>query len=158
MTGFVNRFRTNEEILEHINLIKDTDFFNTTTNDLISCLDVELAQLFVKDIIDPKEWYAKPIDPKGLIEGYMEFALMKAADHRGLSALRSIAHMKAFVWLDGKDDLYKFLCEASAYPPYGVPMLKKIVDEYKLPWTEDIQMDRMAQGLPCTPDCAEGCQ
>jgi len=158
MTGFANRFRTNEEILEHINLIKGSDPFMITTNDLILCMDLEAASVVLGNVaLDPEEWYSQPVDPKGMIEGYMPFALAKAFDHRGLSALRSISHFKAYTWLDGKDELYEFLCDDKNYYPYGVPMLKKVCNAYGIPWTEDTQMNRMADGTSCTWDCKEGC-
>jgi len=65
------------------------------------------------------------------IRGYMEFAWDKANNRRGISAMRSLAHMSAWLWIDGKDELALSINE---YNYYGKPQLVEICEVYGIDW------------------------
>lgn len=149
------------EIVEHIRTIK-LDLFGTETNELVSRLPYGLAKEFLKPEVTEAEWTSLVLkhDNATIIsemEKYMGFAQGKALGHRGLSAMRSIDHYEGWLWLIEAEDI---LTE-NAYPMYGVPILNAICERFHFPkpideW--DIKdWNRMARGLPCTPDCSEGC-
>ena len=88
---------------------------------------------------------------------YMEFAVGKALDHRGISANRSVEKMKAWMTILGHYDEIDWY----HYANYGAPILKEICD--LMGW-EEVYADEyrseflnMARGKPCRPDCNEGC-
>ena len=86
-----------------------------------------------------------------------EYGWPKAQDHRGISAGRTIEKMRAWAWLlDDGDELFTKIRNA-AYPQYGAPTLKVICEHLDWPVPEDAGLQRMMQGLPCVPDCEEGC-
>jgi hypothetical protein len=61
---------------------------------------------------------------------YMEFAVEKACDHRGLSARRSISKMRGWLWLLNDNEMLEFIKNDNNYENYGAPILKKIIDKY----------------------------
>lgn len=63
------------------------------------------------------------------MKDYFDFAVDKALGQRGISASRSIAHYKAWIWLLGDDEFLQEI-ENSEYAPYGVPILTKIGKKY----------------------------
>ena len=98
----------------------------------------------------------KPLTREAVLEemrDYMEFAWDKAANHRGLSASRSIDKMEAWLWLLDDADL----CKPYGYASYGAPKLKVICNKYGFPIPDDPGVQRMMRGLPCRDDCEEGC-
>lgn len=85
---------------------------------------------------------------------YLQFAFGKAQDHRGLSASRSVDKMTEFLWLLNIDTTP--VGEAS-FQNYGVPQLKVVAGLLDVPFPTDADLVRMADGLPCRPECDEGC-
>lgn len=63
------------------------------------------------------------------MKDYFDFAVDKALGQRGISASRSIAHYKAWIWLLGDDEFLQEI-ENTEYAPYGVPILTKIGKKY----------------------------
>lgn len=126
--------KTQKQIVNRINNIKDDDFFGWQTGDLIAYLDFEHAKQFLKDDVTAEQWadMMEKRTPKEKIEGYMKFAWDKANNCRGISAGRSLEHMKAWVWLDGEDDLLNII-EAD-YDHYGKPHLVAICEHYGYDW------------------------
>ena len=120
--------RTQEEIAKRIEEVKDNDFFGTTRQDIVCFLDFENAKEYINSET-PKDAWDKVRkacnDPKFLMKEYMEFAWGKANNCRGLSAARSLDHYKAWLWLDGNDELCKELDE---YEFYGKDHLVKICE------------------------------
>jgi len=142
--------RTQDEIVERINKIREMDFFGFQATDLISFLDYQSALPFLKDGTKQEEWQTETKSPARLIEEYMPFALDKAEDHRGLSAERSINHMTAWLWLDGNDDLVSFAENEKNYLNYGVPILRKICESYGIPFPmDDSALVGMSEGRGC---------
>lgn len=119
--------RTTTEILQRIDTIKTEDFFGFESGDLIARLVLADARPFLKPDYDGADWKVLPRDREALlaeIKGYLPFAWDKATDQRGISASRSISHMRAWFWLLGDDDLNAIDWER--YNPYGEPILKQI--------------------------------
>ena len=123
--------RTQQEILARIEQIKADDFFGFQTNDLLCFLTYENAKPWLLEGAAEADW-KQFTDPAQQIKGYAEFAWGKANDRRGLSAPRSIEHMKAWLWLDGKDELVERM--DSEYEYYGKPCLVLICREYGIDW------------------------
>ena len=123
--------RTQEEILKRINEISKDDFFGFQTGDLIYFLSFDNAKKWLKKDVTAEKW-EQYTDPVERIKDYMPFAWDKANNCRGLSAGRSIEHMKAWLWLDGKNELADKM--ESLYEYYGKPCLRAICIEYEIDW------------------------
>lgn len=129
--------RTQQNILDRIAAIKaaGNDFFGFQTADLVSYLDFEHAKPFLNAGTTAEEWGKSRetlTSPADSIKSYMAFAWDKANNCRGLSAGRSVEHMKAWLWLDGKDELVAKL--DGAYEYYGKPCLYLVCKEYGIDW------------------------
>lgn len=123
--------RTQKEILARIKEIEPKDFFGFQSNDLLGFLTFENVKPWLKEGATEDKW-EQETDPVERIKDYMPFAWDKANNCRGLSAGRSIEHMKAWVWLDGNTDLFKQLEEDYEY--YGKPHLVKVCEAYGIDW------------------------
>jgi hypothetical protein len=118
--------RTDTEILARIAEVKERDFFALEQTDLALCLPRELAVDFFKDVV--ADWQPQPHDRESMIArmlDYMSFAWEKAIDKRGLSAVRSMCHYNAWVWLAGDD-----LGDLTEYEFYGKDNLVRICELY----------------------------
>lgn len=126
--------RTQDEIVAHMNKIKEDDMFGFQTGDLIGFLDFEHARPFLKDMVTKEYWdlIGKPADPEVQILDYLPFAWEKANNCRGLSASRSISHFLAWIWLID-DNFYKEIYkeEDENYQYYGKDILVMISEKYK---------------------------
>lgn len=147
--------RTQVEIMNRINLIEKQDFFGFQSSDLIGYLDYNNALLYVnediKQTLTETEWdekYKSKLTPEEQIKDYVSFAWDKANDCRGLSASRSIEHMKAWLWLDGQDVLADRM--NSIYEYYGKTCLVVICQYYDIDWK---QYD---DGVWVNNECDEG--
>lgn len=116
--------KTQDEILSRIAEVKENgeDFFGATRGDLIDFLTFENAKPFLIDGMTEEEWSKsmKTADEESIkiaATSYLPFAWEKANNCRGLSASRSIDHMKAYAWMLG-DEAYKGL-EEIEYEHYG---------------------------------------
>lgn len=130
--------KTDQEILDRIKEIEDDDFFGFQSSDLIGFLSYDAAKPFLEEGVTAEAWNADRQTPtrEAVIEkilSYMPFAWEKANDCRGLSAGRSIEHMKAWLWMLGDelhaklDDIYEF---------YGKPCLRVICEKYGWDWKQ----------------------
>jgi hypothetical protein len=117
------KMRTQEEILQRIESIKDHDFFGWQTSDLIDYLDYSNAQKFLKPDVDEKTWEGTFVPVKQRMIEYMEFAWEKANNKRGISASRTMDHYKTWLWLDGAEKLSD---GCDDYEFYGKPQLIEI--------------------------------
>lgn len=116
--------------------------------------------------IDPNyegdaEKYPTIRDFKAYGQEYLEFAITKALDHRGLSAGRSIEKLQEIAWLLSRNDVIEAMNEAG-YTNYGAPQLKAFAEkmgfEFKVgQYCEQADLDNMAAGKPCHKGCQEGC-
>jgi len=95
------------------------------------------------------------------MKSYMIFAISKAADHRGISAHRSIEKMQAYTAILEVDDQIDW----ERYRNYGAPILRQICDAmgWQELYTTEIEdwdrkpFDRMSQSKKCRDSCNEGC-
>jgi hypothetical protein len=62
---------------------------------------------------------------------YMSFAWDKANNCRGLSAGRSIDHMKAWLWLLGESEM---AAKIAHFSHYGKPQLRAICERFGWDW------------------------
>lgn len=133
--------KTDDEILARISEIKDDDFFGFQSGDLISVLPWGCAkEFFKKEFVDKVESGQEKYEPskrdaesvKAAILAYMPFAWDKAENERGISSLRSIDHMRAWLFLLGDESshLLAFTETEDNYSPYGKPILRKICEHF----------------------------
>lgn len=74
-----------------------------------------------------------PLTEEAVIEemrGYMEFALGKAYNERGISASRSVWKYVQWLWVLEDKELLAFAEDDDNYPMYGMPVLQRICDKY----------------------------
>ena len=133
--------RTAEEIVERVREIARLDLFGAERTDLLTYVPFESAKEFLKEGADQEEWDKECLENTQQnivkeIREYMPFAWDKANNARGLSANRSISHMRAWVWLLGHDELAKSLFDD--YNNYGKPQLVQICElpEVNLDWRQ----------------------
>lgn len=131
--------RTQEEIVNRIEELKDLDFFGFQRSDLIEYLDFEHAKPYLKDDATKEQWdkvVDEREDPVHMIKDYMEFAWEKANGCRGISAGRSLDHMKAWLWLAGEDEFLEEHNHFENYEYYGKPQLIAICEKYDIDWKQ----------------------
>lgn len=120
--------KTQEEIISRIQNIKKSDMFGFETNGLLEKLTFENAKPYLKEGTTKEEWTTEEINRETILKemlDYMPFAWEKAKGFRGLSAGRSMAHYKIWVWLIGDD-----LGDLQNYQFYGKDNLVKICEHY----------------------------
>ena len=120
--------RTDEEILERIESVKENDWMGTQVRDLVVRLPFEKAQPYLTPEADAEAWKVYPRDREALqaeMLEYMSFAWDKANGCRGLSAERSMDHYNTWVWLAGDD-----LGDLTEYEHYGKDNLCRICAHY----------------------------
>lgn len=157
--------RTVNEILAKITEVAGDDLFGAQRTELVSSLPFSAAQAngFVKEGVAEETWTTHQIGTDDAVikamVGYLPFAIGKATDHRGLSASRSLDHMRGWLWLLGDDDLLAIADDGAQYRPYGGPILGAIVKKYApdLPAAKTPEFERMAAGRPCEDYCQDGC-
>jgi hypothetical protein len=153
--------RTQNEILANIEQHKH-DVFGFHSDVIMDALDFEHAKPFLTEEATQKVWeeqrYHNGAEIEAAARDYLVFAYSKAADHRGLSAGRSVDKLEAFAWLLGRDDVLAAMDQAE-YNGYGVPKLYAFADGmgFPRPTGSVDKLDRMAKSLPCVDDCKEGC-
>jgi len=124
--------KTQEQIVNHIKEIEKEDFFVFEASVLYPFLDFEHAKPFLKPDALEENRDVETRTPAELIKKYMPFAWNKANNCRGLSASRSVEHMKSWLWLDSKEELLPKM--DSEYEFYGKPCLVIICREYGIDW------------------------
>jgi len=149
--------RTCEAIRHRVEEIGDRDPFGFEREDLLSTLPKEELPPEIAANA-PAGYKPDGADREAVLSrmrDYMDFAIEKARDHRGLSALRSISHFKAWIWLLGDEDYEAMSWDR--HGPYGVPILKQICERYGFEHEFAGILARMAEGKPCTDGCNNGC-
>ena len=127
--------RSQEEILKRIEEVND--LFGTQISDLVEFLTFENARKFLKDeyvadVESGREEWVQKTDPKKEISDYMDFAYEKAENQRGLSAGRSMLHMKTWIWLDDQEFYEQIIEDIDDYYDYGIPQLNRICNHYRI--------------------------
>jgi len=125
--------RTQSEILARIKERDEGDPFDWEIDEYIVFLDWEHVKDFLIPDADQGGWnddFREPTRENVLekMREYMPFAVDKAERGRGLSALRSIMHYTAWVWLLEDDDLLEVVMVD--YEDYGKGILGQISRRY----------------------------
>jgi hypothetical protein len=151
--------RSQDEIAERFRRSRDDDTLGFRAEVLIGSLDYEHAKPFLKSDVGPQDWTDTALTVEVVSEEankYLGFAFGKALDHRGLSAGRSVQKLTEWAWLLGRDDVVEAM-DSADYAQYGVPKLVAFARGFDLPVPEDEELERMARGERCRPDCEDGC-
>ena len=133
--------RTQQEILNKmLKLSSKQDFFGFIHSDLIQFLEYEHAKDWLENDVTEETWdqIRKTPDDKTIKEvmaDYMPFAFLKANNCRGLSAMRTLYHFTAWIWLLG-DETVEYFGDLLKYEYYGKPHLIKICKYLNLDHTK----------------------
>lgn len=151
--------RSQDEIVARIRAAATDDWAGWRREVLATALTFEAAEGWRKEDVTAEEWGDPPTLESLTADtrSYYEFALEKIANHRGISAGRSVEKLTEYAWLLGRDDIVAAM-DAADYPQYGAPKVKAFAQGLGW-WADpaDPELARMADGLPCTDDCDEGC-
>ena len=127
-------FPTQDEILERVEAVRAWDIFGFETTDYIEFLEFRYAARFLKEGVMENQWTPAPSTRETVldkIKEYMPFAWEKANHRRGLSASRSMCHMKAWLWLLGEVEVGEQIMH---YDYYGKPQLRAICEHFEIDW------------------------
>lgn len=128
--------RTRNEIVARINEIAAEDYFGFQTSDLLAYLPWEMANSFLREGADEFKWRAYyPIytAPMRAAKEYLPYAWDKANKSLGIACMRTMEHMKAWLWLaefDGR--LIKDLFDN--YTFYGKGQLVFVSELVEFDW------------------------
>jgi hypothetical protein len=156
--------RTHEEIVQRLRMI-DKDRFRdplgAESGDLLVQLEWDDAKEFLHAGARKDQWEPLTLQAsKESATAYVQFAISKMDRHRGLSAGRSVDHMRAWVWLHC-DDAAVEAFEAAGYQNYGAPKVKAFCDAMGLQEMWELystpEVRNMAEGRECRENCDEGC-
>lgn len=151
--------RTQDEILERIRHLNRSPIGLGFHQEVLVLygLDYDHAAPFLKADVTRGAWGSpstKSVKDKAV--QYLEFAIGKALDHRGLSAARSIEKMECFCWLLGGRE---GIVTDEPFPMYGLPGLRAAAGFLGVSWpTGDSKLDNMTAGRVCEPGCMDGCE
>ena len=144
--------RTDDEIKQKLRALEGQDFFGFIRGDLIGYLAFSEAKEFLKPEATGDDWTVRPRDKASIvaeIKDYMPFAWEKANNCRGISAMRSLNHMQAWLWMIGEDAAADHIDE---YDLYGKPQLRAICQRLDLDWRQwddnHWRNDEYETGLP----------
>lgn len=121
--------RTQQEIVDRIEVRKEHDFLGFEVGEYVNFLDYDHAQPYLKVGVTPDQWAkvrSSCADIKNIMADYMEFAWDKAKNCRGISAVRSIMHYQAWLWIEGSTEAMNLIDDIADYSAYGKPELRKI--------------------------------
>jgi hypothetical protein len=154
--------RSQEEILQRIEERGKFDLFGFEVDEYISALDFEHAKPFIKEGTTEAQWNESIGENndealrKAMID-YLDFAVEKAVNHRGISSSRSVAHYLAWFWLLGDDEMVAFIEDEDNYPQYGAPIIAKAHERLGKELPDDERFLRMSRGESCSQGCEMGC-
>lgn len=156
--------RTQDEIVARVRDIADEDLFGFAREVLIAALDEAAMRRLFPDI-NPNLPLAAPVEPDTELAArrYLEFAVGKIIDHRGISASRSVSKLTEYAWLLGRDDVVAAM-DAAGYVQYGAPQVRAFAEGMGWPFAElssdprdRESLERMSAGDPCHDGCEDGC-
>ena len=133
--------RTQEEIVARIQERRPGDMFGFEVDVYFNYLDFEHAKTYLKPDTEATatNWEMSDLDRVLVsMKEYMPFAWDKANDSRGISAVRSIKHFIAWIWLLG-DDEFANVVETQLntnYRFYGKEILISICAKYGWDYTQ----------------------
>ena len=129
--------RATEEILSRIAEVEKDDWMGTQRSDLVCYLPWSAAASFLKDGATEDAWDPAAADSESVrndMQNYMEFAWSKANNCRGISASRSIDHMRVWLWMLGRDAASVWV--DATYYNYGKPQLRAICEAFGWDWKQ----------------------
>lgn len=152
--------RTQDEIVARIADVEAEDWFGFRREVLIEYLDYQHAKPYLKPEVTGEE-QAGQTTRLGSVEAeakhYLEFAIGKIENHRGISANRSVDKLGEYAWLLSRADVLAAM-DAADYEQYGAPKVKAFALGMGWPWPADVVgLNRMADGEPCVGGCEDGC-
>ena len=110
--------KTSAEIKARIEAVKKSDWIGTQRVDLIGYLTFKDAKPLCMPSLSAKFWNERLVRPPlDKVRDYLDFAWDQANSCRGLSAARSLDHLKAWLWLAGFDEVVDK--HFSTYERYG---------------------------------------
>ena len=110
--------KTSAEIKARIKAVEGIDWLGTQRTDLVGYLPFKDAKPFCKPGLTAKLWNERAVKPPlDEVRDYLFFAWIQANSCRGLSAARSLDHLKAWLWLAGFDEIVDK--HFSTYERYG---------------------------------------
>ena len=130
--------RTQNDIVQRFRERKGNDFFGFEVAEYITFMEYEHAKEFIKvGLLDAMLPWPYPINetPRDIIVEYLPFAWDKANNCRGLSSVRSIGHLIAWLWMDESDiteDVERLF--DNGYEFYGKNILILISIKYEFQW------------------------
>lgn len=153
--------RTQQEILDRIASLTD-DALGFQFEVLVESLEYDHALPYLIEGTTQKAWESerRPLQGEYLgsvAEGYLDFAIQKIIDHRGISAGRSVQKLREYAWLLGRDDVVAAM-DAADYPQYGAPKVKAFAIGMGYSWPSEPMLERMAEGGYCIDYCDGGCE
>ena len=101
-----------------------------------------LSKEYLEKIEKGEAKYVQVIDVMEAVQDfldYMVFAWMKARDERGLSAVRSLYKLSAWMKILSRPDVADILLDNSLSASYGKPALRKVCDVLGIEAPDDIQ-------------------
>ena len=153
--------RTDAEILARKEVAAEEDPFGFRFEVLLNSLSYDAVKPILKPGVGPEDW-TPDLTVEAVTESartYLTFGIGKIIDHRGVSAWRTVAKLREFAWLLGRDDVVT-LMDDTAFAQYGAPKVKAFavaMDWADLWPTDNDDLDRMSRGLRCNADYACGC-
>ncbi len=131
--------RTQAEIIERIKAAKPNDMFGFEIGDYMNALTKESVESMrgtvLKENADLSDWeqqFKSDEDVRKQCIEYMDFAWEKANNCRGLSAMRTMSHYKAWLWLLGQNNFD----DLEQYEFYGKDNLIRICKFFDLDHTK----------------------
>lgn len=157
--------RTDEEIRTRLAAVAAVDMLGSHYEVLAAALsyDAAVAADVVADGCTREQWERHRFVGDELARrarSYLDFAIGKIVNHRGISASRSVGALAGFAWLMRRGDVATAM-DSAPYAQYGAPKVRAFA--LGMGWGEDWEaaalpaLERMAEGRPCRPACAEGC-
>src|SRR5579859_7051421 len=101
--------KTEDEILAYYQ--QCDDMLGFVGEAILPFLSPEKVSPLLKEDADLSDWQQKPLTRESVIatmREYMTFAWEKVMDHRGISAMRSVEKMTAWLWLLGDEETQQF--------------------------------------------------
>jgi hypothetical protein len=156
--------RTQADILARFQAADD--FLGFARDVLAESMDGETLRSVAPNLAD-EQLRAAPATPPEMLSsaasGYLDFAVGKILDHRGISASRSVAKLREYAWLLGRDDVVQAMDDAG-YSQYGAPQVRAFAEGMGwafLDLTDNAsdreELERMSLGRFCEDDCVSGC-
>lgn len=151
--------RTQTEIIDRIETITGDDMWGFRREVLVDSLDYVHAKHHLNKDVTETDWNNRSVAAHGvdtIAVQYLEFAIDKIDNHRGLSASRSVDKLTEYAWLLGRDDIVEAM-HAADYAQYGAPKIIAFAKGMDWHYINTPELDNMAHGRPCIPGCNRGC-